>query len=326
MLNIAFDFSYFSQNESNLSQFSPYFEKLYLEYKNRKGKQYNDNWIPLDPAKAFAIKIDNEDIESIVPPFASLFPDIKDLEQAKQRKKMQEQIDNYLLLVQHIPINDATQSIDAFKISFDLAQFYHNQALATLPEEIGILTTPMEITAIKTQKPHNTEDTLATKTKAIYDSASISQFLFNSDKATGSGVSNSIKSLEQIALNIGRQVERAFNRKLKMKRWGYRFKMKFLDITAYNRDEVLKRYLDGGNSGFPTTLSYSSALGMSPLEFVTTLQLENDVLGLRESMIPWLNSHTMSGNDLTKERGREKKDVEDISDSTDTWRESDSAN
>ena len=323
--NIAFDFSYFSQSEELLSQFSPYFEQLYSEFKHKKGS-YNGNWVTLDPNKAFAIKIDNEDTENIIPPFASLFPDIKDLEQAKQRKKMQEQIDNYLLLVQHIPVNDKTQTIDSFKVSFDLSQFYHNQALATLPEEIGILTTPMEITSIKTQKPHNSEDTLATKTKAIYDSASISQFLFNSDKATGSGVSNSIKSLEQIVLYVGKQFERAFNRKLKSKRWSYRFKMRFLDITSYNREDALKRYLDGGNSGFPTTLSYSSALGMSPLEFVNTLQMENDVLGFRESMIPWLNAHTMNSNQMQNERGREKKSVDKISDSTDTWRESDSAN
>ena len=326
VLNIDFNFEYFSGREGQLNEFSPYFTEVYNRYKQGNKSYYRDGWVALDPNKAFALKIDNEDLETILPPFASVFPDIKDLEQAKQRKKLQEQIENYLLLVQHIPVNDKSQTIDAFKISFDMAMFYHQQALATLPKEIGILTTPMEITSIKTQKPHNSEDTVANKTKTLFDNASVSQFLFNSDKATGVAVANSLRSLEQLVFYAGRQFERFVNRKLKTKRWSYRFKFKLLDITAFNRDDVTKKYLEGGNSGFPTTLSYSSAIGMSPLQFVNSLELENDVLDFQSKMMPWKSAHTMSNSDKEiKESGREELPVDEITESTENWRESDSS-
>lgn len=325
VLNVAFNFDYFVGREDLLDEFSPYFREKYRELKNNRNSR--NNWVKLDPSKAFALKIDNEDLtEEVLPPFISVFPDIKELEVAKQRKKLQEQIDNYLLLVQKIPINDKNQTIDSFKVSFDLAMFFHQQALATLPKEIGILTSPMDITSIKTQKPHSVDDSISNKTKTVFDSASISEFLFNSNKATGVAVANSMRALEQIVFYAGRQYERAVNRKLKLKskRWGYRFKFKLLDITEFNRDDVTKKLLDGGNSGFPTTLSYSSAIGLSPLEFINNLTLEHEVLDFRSKMMPWLNAHTMSGNDK-KEVGREEKPLDEITESTEIWRDSDSS-
>lgn len=315
--NFSFNFSYFDSNKDELNNYPPEFKRKYQQYKDT-----NENWIEIDSSKSVCFKV-NIDSNYPLPIFSSMFPSIYDLEEYKKMKKDRAKNENYLLLHQLIPMDEKNPDLNKFLIDLDLAAYFHQQASENLPDGIEVVTSPMELTAVKTEKSKSDNDYVLEAMREVYNDGGISQFLFNSDKNTSTGLSKSINTDEELAFSLLRQMETWMNRKLKQLFSTVKCKFSFLDVTIFNRKEVMESLLKQAQYGLPVKLEIMSVgLNMSPLDVMNKISIENDILGLQDLLIPLVSSHTQSGDDI--EKGRPTKSEDELGESGQQTRDNDS--
>lgn len=310
--NFAFDFSYFDLYSSELALYPEEFQVKYQIYKNnKKDKQ----WQVLDSDRAVTFKI-NEELSYALPPFNTIFESIFDLDEYKKLKKAKAKMDNFLLLVQKIPLNENGNQMDDFLIDLGLANEFHENTAANLPSGVGLTTSPMEFTSISLDKKNNSADSVNEAIREVFTDSGISQYLFNSDKNTSSGITKSIIADEQIIFDVLRQIERWLNRKLKKMSGTIKFHVNFLDVTNYSKTEETDRLLKAGQYGLPDIMRIGALMNMSPNQLYNKAVIENNILGLHELLKPLSSAHTQSGDtNTTDEGGRPTKSEGDISDS-----------
>lgn len=315
--NYAFNFSFFDQpaNKDKLKTYPDEFKQKYNIYKNTKEK-----WQELSSENTICIKI-NEEIEYPIPPFNVVFESIFDIDEYKKLKKAKTQMDNYMILTQHIPLDEKSGEANQFLIDLDTAIQFHNKASESLPDSVGLVTSPMKIEGIKLDRRQIDKDSVAEAERDYFNSAGVSQLLFNSDKATSVGLSKSVQTDEQILFAVLRQIERWVNRKVKNFSSQYSFKVRFLNTTVFNVDEVFEKYLKAAQYGMPVKNALAASVGITPSSMSSMAFLENEVLGLHDMLIPLSSSHTQSGKE---EAGRKAKSEDELSESGQKTRDNDS--
>jgi hypothetical protein len=310
VFNYAFDFSYFDKFKDSLELFPDEFRVKYQIYELNK---QTNRWLEMDSNKTICIKI-MEDIKFGIPPYNTVFESIFDLDEYKKIKKAKAKMDNFLLIVQNIPMVDGNDA-DVFKISLPKASEFHHMLSDNLPDGVAAVTSPMTLETIKMEKTKGDADTIAQAQREVYTDSGISQYLFNSDKNTSAGIGKSIISDENFLFDTLNQIERWVNRKLKRQSGTITFYIKFLQVTNFSREEVFNRYLKAAQFGSPVKMEIGASLGLTPLEVLNKITLENEVFKLHEKFIPLASSHTQAGDD---EGGRPSVKETDRSDSTQT--------
>lgn len=318
VFNFQFNFAHFDSNKEDLLNYPEEFRIKYAIYQTTK-----ENWIELDSDKTVCFKV-NLDFQYELPPFSSMFESIFDLDEYKKIKKARAKNDNFMAMVQKIPMDEKNPDINKFLIDLDLAMTFHNMAADSLPDGVQMITSPMGIEAIKTEKSRSDSDYVNDAYREAFNEAGVSQFIFNSDKNTSIGLAKSILSDEQILFSMLRQIERWINRKLKKMNGQYKFKVKMLDVTVFNRDEAQKSYLTAAQNGLPVKFELGATYGITPVDFINKINLENDIFKLQDSMVPLATSHTQTGDEAST--GRPVKSDSTISDSGQTSRDKDSDN
>ena len=306
VFNFAFDFAYFDSYKDELEMFPKEFQQKYNTYKDSK-----ERWIELDPLKTVCFKVNSDFLYSL-PPFATMFQSIIDLDEYKAIKKARAKNDNFMAFIQKIPLDEKNPDMNKFLIDLDLAMTFHNMASETLPEGVGVITSPMDINAVKTEKNKTDSDLVSEAYREAFRDGGVSEFLFNSDKNTSVGLAKSIITDEEVVFAMLRQIERWMNRKLKNQSGVYKFKFKMLDITVFNREEKQKQYLESAQYGIPVILEIGATLGLTPLDFVSKVTLESDILGLHDILKPLQSSFNKVEEG---EKGRPEKSDSKISDS-----------
>ena len=214
-------------------------------------------------------------------------------------------------------------------LDYDKAKEFWQNLDAVLPEEVGSVLTPMEIKKISFERS-NTGDTntVADAEQNLFSAAGVSSLLFNNDKASANALILSIKADQAITYGIVKSIEDMVNRFIQAQSYGKNFKVTFLDCSIYNRKEVGEQYLKAAQFGLPTVMMYAASQGLGQAEFDSMNFLENEVLNLKNVLIP-LKSSTQSSsspstNDSgspTDEGGRPPKDMEDLTESGEQNRE-----
>lgn len=320
--NVTFDFSYFDSHAAMLEYYPPEFKTKYGAYqKNRMSR-----WIELDSPTSFAIKCNNDVLEYAMPPFAGILREVYDLEDYKALKLTKTALENYAMLDMRLPMDDEGNWL----LDYDKAKEFWQNLDAVLPEEVGSVLTPMEIKKISFERS-NTGDTntVADAEQNLFSAAGVSSLLFNNDKASANALILSIKADQAITYGIVKSIEDMVNRFIQAQSYGKNFKVTFLDCSIYNRKEVGEQYLKAAQFGLPTVMMYAASQGLGQAEFDSMNFLENEVLNLKNVLIP-LKSSTQSSSSVTPsgdsgaptdEGGRPPKDAEDLTDSGDQSRE-----
>ena len=195
------------------------------------------------------------------------------------------------------------------KMDYDLAMKYFNQACANIPDGIGLILSPFDIKDFAFQKSSTADsDAVNEAEEDFWFSAGISPLLFGSSKATSSSsLSLSVKPDEAISFSIMRQIQRFFNRKLKLMSLPYSFEINFLEQSIFNEKEVQDTYLKGGQYGVSgAKLFYANSLGIEPADVNSMSYLENDILGVCTKIFnrPFISSNTLSNGDVGSSGGR----------------------
>lgn len=316
--NFAFNFSYFDGKIDKLREYPKEFQTKYKVYLNDKS---NKQWQELDSDHTICLKF-NEDLDYNLPPFTQIIDSIFNLNDARLREQLSHKMSNYKLLGLKIPMSN--NEPDKPLLNFDDAIKFYNQILQCLPDEIGVALSPMDIIPIDLDRKNgspNSISSIAEQTqKNFYSDAGVSQFLFNNENSTSTGVSSSIGVDEQTMFAFLRQVERWMNRKIKKtNNKKFKFRSKFINITNHNAADVQKSFLEASQYGFPVA-PLAAALGYSPSSLENSLFLENDILGIKDKLMPLQSSHTQSSEESS---GRPQKSDKELSPSGEKTRDKD---
>jgi hypothetical protein len=139
LYHVAYDFSYFQgSNSFYLDIWDPEYKKKYNAYQ----RDTSLRWQELETARAFKIDISDQDL--IIPVFSGLFEPLIDLIDLQSLIAVKDALDIYKLLVMRIPLLNS-QNPDDMALSLELAKKFYNKAAADLPEEIGLILSPVEV-------------------------------------------------------------------------------------------------------------------------------------------------------------------------------------
>lgn len=293
--NFAIDMS--NIKEDDLALYPEVVTKLYNEYGDT-GQKWQE--VPIEDSACFKV---NEDFEYPMPIFASVLPSLFDIEDYKSLMKQRTAIGNYKVLSMEIPLaEDGTPLLD-----WDIAMDYYNHTSSMLPDYVGSVISPMKLDSFNFDTNSGMEDSkkVTSVEEQFWSASGTSYLLFGGgEKNSSSSLLLSTKSDSDIVLSVALQVERWLNRRLKKLSGTYKFKLSFLPITTYNREEMTKIYQTASTYGLPSKSLYCASIGLSPSDVAGLTYLENDYLQLHDKFIPLSSSHTQSGDSTNSDAGR----------------------
>jgi len=290
----TFDFSYFDNKNVSLENYDSEFAEKYQKYRSNQVNR----WQKLDGAKAICFKFD-ESVVFGLPSFSGMFEELFKLEEVKDLQETSNKVDNYKLLVQRIPM-ETGKDVKAgnFLISETDAAKFHGGLRKNIPDGIGATTTPMEISAISLKSQNSgEEDLVAKETRNLFATAGVSQLVFSSKDGGSIGLSMSVKNDSTIMFSLLRQYETWCRKRFKLKNGAsnkYRWKLNFLNITQYNKDEEFKKLIQSAQGGY-SKLFVSASLGLTQSDHLGLTELEDTILNITEKMKPLVSSHTQNG-------------------------------
>lgn len=280
-----FDFTYFLKYPEDLETFGEEFKERYEIFKDT-----GIRWQTLDSKRQFCIKL-MEDVPFPVVPFLGVFEGIYDIDDYKSLKKAKAETDNYKVIALKIPTNDDGE----FIINEDKLLEYYGALLDVLPENIGAFLTPMDSKDFNFENAGTADNNNVNNSiKTFWNDAGVSSMIFGDENKTSATLNVSIKADMQIVFSLARQIERNINRLLKKYATKYKFKLNFLDITYYNKDELVTQYLKLAQSSLPMTTMACSAASLSPIDMIGMNYLETDVLHIHDKLRALSTSYTQS--------------------------------
>lgn len=297
-LNFAFDFTYFRKYADDLEYWDSSFKKQYETY-------LGDNklrWQELNVERTICLKVNIEDFTMCLPPFVGLFESLIDLVDLQSIQAVKDELSIYKLLVARLQPLSGTSEPDDFEVDISTALEYFEKFSASLPDQVNAAISPLPIEAIEF-KENTTQDvdSLANAQSNLLKMSGGSQVLDN-DKS-GSTIyqaqilSDTLTALKPLLPQIQCWVNRYLGYVL-----GDHAYVKYLEASPYTKDNKKKELLESGQNGVPLKLAVAALDGFSPLETMSLDFLENKVLKLHESWIPFQTSYTQSSvSDHTKD-------------------------
>lgn len=291
VFNIAFDFSYFQKYPAALETWDPVFTTGYNAYQ----KDTQNKWQLLEPSKTICIKA-QPDLEEHIPFFIGLFEALLDLIDARTLQRNKDVIQNYKLILQKIPLfdSDNSKTVDDFRIAYDTMQAFNSQLQESVPEAIGVATTPMEIDTVDFTPDDNSSDLNSSSMKQVFDDSGVSQLIFNSNTSGSVGVEASVKTDAALAFTFVKSIEKWMQRFLKYREGNISFDFEILDVHIFNKDSAITRELSLANSGVTNKTKLAATSGLTPDKMLNAQIWENDYLRIHENWIPLQTSYTMA--------------------------------
>ena len=302
----AYDMSKVS--EANLKAYPPKFADMYDAY-----KESGSNWQIVPEEIAVCLKADYSNTIYSVPMFASTMIELFNIQDARTLQNVSSILRNYKMLAGKIPVDNDGMPV----IQKKLIDEYYNAIKNVVGDRIGIAFTPFDLEAIEFQKQDDGFELGAIKNAVsnFWQSAGSSGLLHGmADKTTGI-TKLALKNDEALLLPLMGQAERLFNRLLGYRTTGTRFKLTFLPITAYNREDYVKQYKEASSYGIGK-LMYCAALGIPQSALLSMFAIE-DMIQLDKILKPLISSHTISTSQSDIADGTAGRPLLDENDLTD---------
>lgn len=277
--------------ESNLYLYPVEFEEMYRNY-----KRTGDKWQEVPDNICFCLKGD-ETVNYIIPPFASILPNIIELETYREMAEVAKEIGNYKLVAMRVPLNDKSE----LSLPWDtIMEFYQHLANA-LPDYVGAAAVPLELDDIDFKSSNaNASSDLEEATRDFWSATGVSSLLFgDASNNTASALRLSIRTDEEFVFALMAQCERLINHHLSKSVGGsVTFKVNILPVTVFNQEQMVGYYKEAANYGLPTKTAYASTTGITTTSIPGLCEVENDILHYPEIFIPLSSSYTMSSSDV----------------------------
>lgn len=292
-LNFAYDFSYFRSHATDLEYWDSEFQKKYNQYQNDNTLR----WQELDPNRTFVIKVNIDDPTMNMPPLSGLFEPLIDLIDLQSIQSVKDDLSIYKLLVARMETLTNADEPDDFSVDIDTAIEYYNRLAESLPECVSSAISPLKIEPIEFQADQTQDvNRIADATSNLFKSSGGAQILDNEKISGSTAFEASILCDTMMAVKpVLPQISEWINRYLTFVIGDDHAKVKYFEVSPYTKQNKKKALLESGERGVPVKLSVAALDGFSPLETLAMDYLENSVLKLHETWIPFSISYTMSG-------------------------------
>ncbi len=300
--------------EEKLNCYPPQFADMYLAYQNSGQK-----WQPVPQDIAVCVKADPSTPQYSLPPFAAVLPQLYVINDTQALQEASDELDNYKMLAGEIPLDDNGAPI----LSFKEMQQYYNQIAGNIGERVGLAISPFKLTSIDFAKSAASDavDSTARAVENFWSSCGTSALLHGAKSTTAGVTKLAIRDDEALVFSMLDQCERQINRYLKTTLGGtQRFKVSFLRMTIFNREEMISKYKEALNYGIGKSY-YLAALDIPQHDVEGLAYLENDILKLTEILTTLKTSSTQSAD--SNSTGRPLENEEDLEETGENTRDND---
>lgn len=310
--NYAFDFSFFSGSNS------VYLEYWDKEFTTKYNAYQNDNslrWQELDPSRAVCFKVNSDQMDRVIPPFAAILEDVIDITDLRSITNVKDELSAYKLLVAKIETLSSTKEVNDFSVDLDTCVRFYNKINQLLPPGLGIVLSPMPIDYIDL-KTDATDETnrIAESMSNLFANAG-TPILDNTIINNNTGIKAALLADTLLAQkSLLPQIEAWVNRMLDVMVPNNGVRIEYMpDVSPYNKSEKIKELKEAATLGIPgAATKYSSLLGISPLDSYSFNILEHKILKIQDNWIPLSTSYTQGGSSDTG--GAPTKDDDELSD------------
>jgi len=253
------------------------------------------------------------------PYFLNIIPEILDYDDTVDTEKERDEDEINKIIVQHIPhLNDGILLFEP-----DEAAAMHQASVNMMKgnPHVSVLTTYADVDAIVARNSAETAtNTLERMLNNIYYNSGTSSEIFaaRSNLTLETSLRKDLSMMMTLADKYSKFMSIVLNRLFGNN--GMSFTFKILPLSYYNQKEFQEESLQLANSGYSFLLP-ALAMDINQTELNDLKSLENDLLGLREQLIPLQTSYTQS-SDSEGEVGAPEKDAEDLSPKTEANQES----
>ena len=305
---VEFDVTYFSTitdkeaRDEELSLFPSVISKYYRKYVNGK---VTCSWvkIPADIGVCFSF------IEDGCPQFLSVIPAAIQYDESVDTERERDLEEIRKILIQKIPhlqtgelLFEPEEAVEMHAGAVEMTRGNKNLSILTTYADVDSIVSKTSSDAVS----NNLEKML----QNVYSEASVSAQLFSPTgaQALDNSIRNDMAFMMILMNKIARFVTELINGLFG--NTNITFKYTILPVTYYNQSEFITDSLKLAQSGYSFLLP-SAAIGLGQRELLGIKELENEVLVLREKLIPLASSYTESG-----EAGRPTKTAEQKAPST----------
>lgn len=302
----AMDMTYFRTNSELLEYWGEPFQSMWDEYQRTNVR---NQVIP--EAYNVCLKFRSEDWETVVPVLTPVFLSLIDLMDASDYQAVQQAANIYKLV--WLEMKTLGKDVDDWAVDPKIMIQYFNRMLEdALPPYITAAIVPGELHEISFPDDATGDVTKVEKaTKEILNTAGGAQIL-NLNSASNS-IAFKYGVLADSTFSISTlvpQIQAIVNRLLSY--WiSDPCKVKFFDVSIYQKDDFKKAILESCQNGLPNKLLYNTLNGVSEKDTLAMNFLEENCLNLSEKFKPFSTSYTQSSG---KESGGQTKSDSDLSD------------
>ena len=270
-------------------------------YKRWKARKVKSPWCYISTSVGICMSLIDER-----PVFLNIIAAELEYEDAKDINKERDLEEIRKILVQHIPhltdgglLFEPDEAVEMHKGAVDMMKKNEN---------LSVLTTYADVDAIVSKTAN--DNSLNSVDKAltnIYAEAGSSSQLFGTDSnlSLATSITNDMALMMVLARKMARLITSIINNKYGNANISFTYRI--LPVSFYNQKEYVEEALKLANSGYSFLLP-ALAMDLSQRELSNIKDLENDVLKLKEKLLPLSTSYTETGN-----VGRPAKDAQDKS-------------
>ena len=260
-----------------------------------------------------------EDIETIIPPFLPIFNAIINLADLEDIQAVADAQAIYKLIWMELETIQGSKNVDDWKNDPAIVSQYFNKMINdSLPDYISAALVPGKLNEISFPEDQSVDTSKVAKaTETVLNTAGGAEIL------NGATINNTyafkmatIANTEYAISSLLPQTQGFVNRFLETQ-MSNPSKVKFFPISVYTREDYKEQMLTGAQNGLPTKLAYNTLNGFSEKETMALNFFEEEVLGLKDKLVPLSTSYTQSNDGYTDEvgQGAPEKDPGDLTDS-----------
>lgn len=297
------------------THYPPEFTAMWDEYQ-RSGNQYQ----PVPVEVAVCLKADPSTPEYSIPPLASVLGYLFSIRNAEEQFDTTGDLSNYKLLHGKIDVDE--EGVPA--IDYDTAMDYYRHVSGNVGDRVGVAISPFEFKSYTFDQSGATAqvNTVAQATENFFSAAGTSALLHGATNSTAGVTKLAIKADESLAFGLMYQCQSVINRFLKTLSGTVKFKIRFLNVSIFNWEEVLAKYKESLNYGM-AKLEYMACLGIPQHDIVGESFIENEIIGINDLLTPIKTASTLSAED-SNNTGRPRESDAEIDDAGEEARDNDS--
>lgn len=306
---IEFDVSYFDtflDEDDKSVALAAYPKEVRKHYKKVQLGKTSSYWVMIPSGTGICFSFFNYN----APLFLDVIPAVMQYEDAVDTERERELEEIRKIIVQKIPHLQDGQLLFEPVEAAEMHEGAVNMMRGT--PNVSVLTTYADVDSIISRTAaDNVNNSLQKMLQHVYSEAGTSPEIF---APTGSqAISTSLTNDLALVMILANKYSR-FLTSIIDELFGninVHFTYAFLPISYYNQSDYITDTLKLAQSGYSYLLP-SIAAGVNQRDLISLKNLENDILELRDCLIPLSTSYTQSGN----EGGAPEKDLEDKSEKT----------